>query len=172
VLISQRKGKAADEALKGIATAYFLWRNLYLCYNKKRKTSWALSQKKPIMQINVAATPRFSLPLSQAHIELLTQLSRSHYDSMCKAAGVPGVEGFIHGWGGRLAFAQEEGEPAPKVDATRSQLDLTLKILENTMGLPKADVATAQYLTRNLRGALQYSSEVVPTWNAVFGGVE
>lgn len=123
------------------------------------------------MQITVTAVPRFSLPLSRAQVLLLSQLSFTHYDSECRAAGVPSINGFIHGWDNRLAFAREAGQPVPAVDATWSQLDLTLKILENTMGLAKADLAKAEHLARNIRGALSFSREESATWTAVYGGV-
>jgi hypothetical protein len=122
------------------------------------------------MQITVSAAPRFSLPLSRAQVLLLSQLSFTHYDFECRAAGVPGINGFIHGWGNRLDFAREAGQPVPAVDATWSQLDLSLKILENTMGLSKANLAFAEHLTRNIRGALAFSREQAATWTAVYSG--
>ncbi len=123
------------------------------------------------MRMTITAAPRFSVPLSQAQVGLLRQLSRTHYDSTCQAASVPGVDGFIYGWGNRLAFALEEGEPAPQLDATWAQMDLSLKILENTMGLSNEEKAAALHLTRNFRGALDYARELVPVWTAVFGGM-
>lgn len=123
------------------------------------------------MQIVITAVPRFSVALSPEDVELLSRLSASHYDARCRAASVPGVHGFIHGWRVGQTWASEEGdEQVPAAEATWHELDTSLKIMENTRGLPSDDQARARELTRNLSGALEFARALLPVWKAVYGG--
>jgi len=99
------------------------------------------------MKISIHGKPEFHLPLTMAHVELLTACSEAHYDHRCKQASQVG--GFIYGWKNRLAFPTDL-EELNLVSGDWGDLDLCLKILEAShyMNVSKAlitELRTAFY---------------------------
>jgi hypothetical protein len=127
------------------------------------------------MQITITASPVFHVPFTLDELRLLNKMAAAHYDGLCQSLSRPGPGAFLYGWLGRAEFAASEPEAnstTQKFHATTHELDLTLKVLENSFGLPEAEQATAYRLSRNLRGAVRYAvDEVAPCWKAVFAGV-
>jgi hypothetical protein len=127
----------------------------------------------PTMQITITASPIFHLPLTLSELRLLNKMAASHYDGLCQSLSRPGPGAFLYGWLGRA----EASEPATDSDTQRfhasaREVDITLKVLENTFGLSEDDQKTAHRLSRNFLAAVRYAvDEVAPCWKTVFGGV-
>lgn len=118
------------------------------------------------MQIAITASPVFHLPLTAAHIKLLRDLSDSHHDSACKEAGAS--RGFLFGWASFLESASDGAVRDTRVIATRAELDICLKILEQPVSLSVGEGDMARELQRNFAGALVYGDDAVTYWKAVF----
>lgn len=157
------RGRPQIRALLGIATEY-------RCYNERIKTDNWLA-----MQITITAAPVFHVPFTLDELRLLNKMAASHYDGVCQATSRPGPGAFLYGWLGRAEFAATQpgaDSSVQKFQATTRELDITLKVLENSFGLPDAEQTTARRLSRNLLGAVRYAvDEVAPCWKAVFAGM-
>lgn len=105
------------------------------------------------MKIEVVARPLFNLPLPLETVKLLMLMSSRHYDGRCKSASAVG--GFIYGWNNSVTYS-----PDLPVSATFHELDVTLKICENTMALDEQTGAR-----ETIRRLVQDVHLAVSGWN-------
>lgn len=125
------------------------------------------------MQIVITAAPIFHIPFTLDELQLLNKMAASHYDGLCQSLSRPGPGAFLYGWLGRAeASKQDKDFETQKFQATVRELDITLKVLENTFGLSEDDQKTAYRLSRNIFATVRYAVDVVaPGWRTVFGGM-
>lgn len=106
----------------------------------------------------------FALTLRRVEIDVLSRLSRAHYDLRCKLASQPG--GFIYGWGNHLDLM--ENEPNSRVTATWNDLDTCLKILEVRVALTGESRVCAEKLAEEIRHILSVARRAtLVTWEAI-----
>lgn len=101
-------------------------------------------------KIAVTFEPVFHLPLTPEDVLLIQHLALHHYDWRC--IGAARVGGFIFGWRNMT----RPPEPSTSVEASRDQIDVTLKVLElrrsgllhgRDADLKRADELSATLLT-------------------------
>ncbi|WP_157979478.1 hypothetical protein [Rhodoferax ferrireducens] len=111
------------------------------------------------MRIEITSQPRFELPLSLETVDLLMEMSRHHYDFVCKQASAVG--GFIYGWRNSVSFV-----PESPVSATWRELDTVLKICENFCVLDSKSTARASIwrLTSDLKLAISHWNCISNQW--------
>lgn len=127
------------------------------------------------MLIDIEASPQFYLPFTLAQIELMIKCSTHHYDATCRAASAPPVypppdqtNGMLSSWRRKAEFYMEhpveDGIKPIKTLATWGQLDLLLKIMENTYCLPDSDHKTIRQLSDDVRSALNAARAALDSW--------
>lgn len=114
------------------------------------------------MKIEITAVPKFHLSLSYPDATFLSELAAMHYDATCKNAGRLG--GFLYGWINHLTLADACEAADTTVDATWRELDICLKILENTGTDEQRDRASA--LRMAFRRAMDRASVLLGMWNS------
>lgn len=126
------------------------------------------------MKIEIHGQPVFLIELSVPQLEVLLQLSESHYEGKCKAASRQG--GFLYGWRNTLVVFPEMGtttpEVPPVVEASGDELGTCLKLLEMAGSLylancisedrPHLDIAVE--LVRRFRKALTVAAQAAQGW--------
>lgn len=110
------------------------------------------------MKITIQASPKFYLSLTLEQVKLISELSSSHYDGVCRAASMVG--GFIYGWVNSLTYA-----PSEQVPAEWRQLDTVLKICEMVGHLDPEQQITIAKLRKSIRGAMSKSVELFQEWS-------
>lgn len=113
------------------------------------------------MKIEITPRPLFELHLPIETIDLLMEMSRHHYDGVCKSASAVG--GFIYGWRNSVSFV-----PESPVSATWRELDTMLKICENAQLLSDQPGAreTIWKLTKDVNKAMRHWNNVSKGWCA------
>jgi hypothetical protein len=111
------------------------------------------------MKIEINSQPLFKLPLSLETIELLMEMSRHHYDGVCKAASAVG--GFIYGWRNSVSFV-----PEVPVSATWRELDTLLKICEINTALFHGQPEVRKVIWDLVKGV----NKAMSHWNNVSKG--
>lgn len=103
------------------------------------------------MKIKICAQPKFYFQLNAEQIAVLMQLSREHYDGVCKSAGQD--RGFIFGWNNWYQV-----QPESEQSASWRELDICLKIMEGAAHRRELwDVALK--LGADFRRAMQTANE-------------
>jgi len=119
------------------------------------------------MRIRIVGEPRFYLGTDLATVRALLKLSKSHYDSTCRAAGEVG--GFLYGWMNLLEAQQPSKDPDPEpmtlahIDpsGTFRELDLTLKLTEGArLVLCTDELALIRHYEYDVRAALKRANEI------------
>lgn len=110
-------------------------------------------------KITIRAVPKFYLSLTLAQVKLITELSSSHYDGVCRSASAVG--GFIYGWVNLLTY-----NPSEQVSAEWRQLDTVLKICEMASYLDQAQQDEVAKLRKSIYGALNKAAELFQNWSA------
>lgn len=100
------------------------------------------------MKIDIAATPVFWLNMQGRHgfIDILMECSANHYDWTCKRASQIG--GHLYGWSNGIKYADG------LCKANRREIDLTLKICENTGWTSVTNREMIREFANELRGAM------------------
>lgn len=96
------------------------------------------------------------LPITLEEINLLTELSEAHYDSLCKSVGRPG--GFLYGM---RNHAIHTSESPPEHTMEQGNIDLLRKILEGLQYADKKHWALGHALQRKLSTAF---SDISAEW--------
>lgn len=117
------------------------------------------------MKVKITAQPVFHLPIPVETIKLLMQMAAHHYDSRCKSAGLLG--GFLYGWNNMATLV--EGETLQPMRASWDDIDITLKITENTAILwagecHHADLQTIYALRDDLYAATAHWNRIREDW--------
>lgn len=118
--------------------------------------------------ISIGCTQRFDVTVTRPLIDMLTKLSTTHYDGVCKDAAAPG--GFIYGWNNRMSFIESDGERLTFFvePLTNRQLQTCLKICENSLPLSQESTILRREFSRMGFAALRQAdsdkrfSEAIP----------
>lgn len=89
--------------------------------------------------LEITAEPKFWIQLSKEDLEVLTVLSKSHYDAVCQNVGLVG--GFVYGWRNVLQFSSN---PQPRLSAKWRQLDTLMKVMEQAELCANSKVITVE----------------------------
>nr|WP_319566299.1 hypothetical protein [uncultured Rhodoferax sp.] len=111
------------------------------------------------MKIKINSQPQFMLPLTLETVDLLMEMSRHHYDGVCKSASAVG--GFIYGWHNSVTFM-----PESHVRATWRELDTMLKICEISQLLSghPGERETIRRLVQDVHKAMRHWNDVSKGW--------
>lgn len=112
------------------------------------------------MDIEITTQPIFWLPLTPRQVAVLDKLSKAHYDATCKAASRPGEGGFIHGWHVMSEYVDS------LCKATWREMDLCLKIMENSDWLPQDEQEIVSELRKSFWGAMNLATNQYKDWTA------
>lgn len=119
------------------------------------------------MNIDIGAKFIFSVPLTHDHITALLELSASHYDAKCQAAGTK--DGFIGRWNHTLELNQEFKLTDSTVLAEFRELDTCVKILELSDTLvPGEYLAAVREMRKSFRGALTLANSKHADWKVTY----
>lgn len=105
--------------------------------------------------VTVTASPVFQFQISDVELAAMIELSRSHYDSVCRGLSSPGDGSFIHRWKMLMQFARTD---VLKVTATCHELDLLLKVTERSHPVGSKIHRTVQRIMS------AYQDEIAPKW--------
>lgn len=88
------------------------------------------------MKFKFQGLARVEFMLTEEQIDLMMRCSQKHYDATCRAASVQG--GIIYSWKRSYEWARENDGTVWPLQATSSDLDLCLKIMEYRV-IPSTD---------------------------------
>lgn len=120
------------------------------------------------MEIEIYGNPKFYIPLTKEHVAVLTKLSGSHYDGVCKSASRLG--GFIYGWKNLVEFATND--EATPCHASGRELDTCLKILEMSVfgKYTNEEMLLIEEMIRDFHGAYKHAVSSSSGWSTTYTG--
>lgn len=137
------------------------------------------------MKFIVQGVPEFRMAITLEDVEILRKVSARHYDAVCREASAddgrgydPRNRNFLTSWRNQLEFDQKYHEPGdadPTVTATWSNLDCSMKILEqwNWPGvLNDVEKLVAGRIRYDFSQALRAARPMYDQWNIRFDTAE
>ena len=119
------------------------------------------------MQIIITAKPQFSLTPTREQLNLLIRMSELHYDMQCKMMSRHAQHMIPNGlfiiWDHSITMQEENPEHAAVCQATFRELDLVLKVCENTGILNPTERLLIHKFVSDISQALFYASKNVRT---------
>ncbi|KWU17892.1 hypothetical protein [Burkholderia cenocepacia] len=131
------------------------------------------------MKIDIVGIPEYYLFFEEAHLAYVLELSKMHYDGVCRAAsaraGTNGatMNGFLTVWSDNIESQRthEPDSPTRPCRSSRHELDTLLKILEiRGYDSSEDNRAFGANLARSLCGARDAASTLREGWQASYDG--
>lgn len=127
------------------------------------------------MKVTILGIPEFEFSLTPEQIEVLMKLSARHYDGLCRFASQTGSDGsengFLVNWKNNIEAHREFAADEPAVlRASFSRLDLTLKIMESSLGLTPDEKRLVMGMRHGFHHALNLANEKYGEWKIEANG--